>query len=137
MDRRIRRATSAGYRLPERPSVPLASQSSVSVKRPPPRSSSEPQPDPGRNPDTRNPVQQDRVWRELVRAEREGLKEWEKNWNFLKDFDQLGHPRTEAPLPSYVSLYSDTLPNTSNQTFGSRICTELDYIYEYKVHVFA
>lgn len=36
-----------------------------------------------------------------------------------------GHPRTETPLPSYVSQYSDTLPNTSNQTLGSRLCTEL------------
>ncbi|XP_053476218.1 uncharacterized protein C2orf50 homolog [Ictalurus furcatus] len=128
MDRKvsIRRATSAGYRLPERPSVALASQSSVSVKRPPqsgPRNTSEPPPE--RDPDTRDPVKQDRVWRELVRAERDGVKEWEKNWSFLKDFDQLGNPRTEAPLPSYVSLYSETLPNTSNQTIGSRICTEL------------
>ncbi|KAF7710792.1 uncharacterized protein C2orf50 homolog [Silurus meridionalis] len=126
MERRvsIRRATSAGYRLPERPSDALASRSSVSVKRPPqsaPKSASEPQP----NSEYRDPVKQDRVWRELVRAERDGLKEWEKNWSFLKDFDQLGNPRTETPLPSYVSLYSETLPNTSNQMLGSRVCTEL------------
>lgn len=36
-----------------------------------------------------------------------------------------GRPRMEIPPPNYVSLYSDSLPNTSNQTFGSRICTEL------------
>ncbi|KAK3553903.1 hypothetical protein QTP70_014460 [Hemibagrus guttatus] len=128
MDRKgsIRRATSAGYRLPERPSVALASQSSVSVKKPPqsaPRNASEPPPE--RDPDAQDPVKQDRVWRELVRAERDRVKEWEKNWSFLKDFDQLGHPRTEAPLPSSISLFSDTIPNTSNQTFGSRVCTEL------------
>lgn len=79
MDRKvsIRRATSAGYRLPERPSVPLASQSLVSVKKPPqrtPRHTSEPPPE--RDPDTRDPVKQDRVWRELVRAEKESVKEW-------------------------------------------------------------
>ncbi|KAG9274932.1 uncharacterized protein C2orf50 homolog [Astyanax mexicanus] len=121
----VRRATSAGYRLPERPSVPLASQSSVSVLRPSQsrtRSAGEP---PERDTDTRNPVKQDQVWREFVRAERTGVKEWEKNWSFLKDFDQLGRPRTEPPLPTYVPLYSDTLPNTSNQMLGSRMCTEL------------
>ncbi|TSV02057.1 hypothetical protein Baya_12977 [Bagarius yarrelli] len=128
MDRKIsiRRATSAGYRLPERPSVALTSQSSVSVRKPPQsaqRNTSEPLP--VRDPDTHDPVKQDRVWKELVRAERDRLKEWEKNWSFLKDFDQLGHPRTEVPLPSYVSLYSNTVPNTSNQMFGNRVCTEL------------
>ncbi|KAK2853169.1 hypothetical protein Q7C36_008370 [Tachysurus vachellii] len=128
MDRKvsIRRATSAGYRLPERPSVPLASQSTVSVRKPQqsaPRNTSE---TPAwRDPDSLDPVKQDRVWRELVRAERDKVKEWEKNWSFLKDFDQLGRPRTEEPLPNSVSLFSDTLPNTSNQTFGSRVCTEL------------
>ncbi|XP_062850966.1 uncharacterized protein C2orf50 homolog [Trichomycterus rosablanca] len=128
MERKMgnRRATSAGYRLPGRPNVALTSQSSVSVVRTS-QSGTRPQSEPPllRDPDTRDPVKQDRVWRELVLAERTGLKEWEKNWSFLKNFDQLGHPRTETPLPSYVSLYSDTLPNTSNQTIGSRVCTEL------------
>lgn len=125
MDRKVnvRRATSAGYRLPERPSVPLASQSSVSVARPSQgRTRSEPS---DRDTDTRDPVKQDQVWREFVRAERTGVKEWEKNWSFLKEFDQLGRPRTEPSLPTYVPLYSDTLPNTSNQMLGSRVCTEL------------
>ncbi|KAI4886956.1 hypothetical protein NFI96_013286 [Prochilodus magdalenae] len=125
MDRKgaVRRATSAGYRLPERPNVALASQSSVSVVRPSPgRARSEP---PERDIDTRDPVKQDQVWREFVRAERTGVKEWEKNWSFLKEFDQLGYPRTEIPLPDYVPLYSDALPNTANQAFGSRMCTEL------------
>lgn len=36
-----------------------------------------------------------------------------------------GQPRTETTLPSCISLYSNTIPNTSNQTFGSRVCTEL------------
>lgn len=78
MDRKvsIRRATSAGYRLPERPNVALASQSSVSVKRAPQSGPSISEPPPQRDPDTRDPVKQDRVWRELVRAERDGVKEW-------------------------------------------------------------
>lgn len=72
MERRvsIRRVTSAGYRLPERPSVAPASQPSVSVK-------SEPlPPPPERDPDTWDPVKRERVWRELVRAERHAVKEW-------------------------------------------------------------
>lgn len=36
-----------------------------------------------------------------------------------------GHPRTETPLPNSVSLYSDRVPNTSNQMFGSGLYTEL------------
>lgn len=36
-----------------------------------------------------------------------------------------GHPRTETPLPSSVSLYSDRVPNTSNQMFGSGLYTDL------------
>ncbi|KAL2099187.1 hypothetical protein ACEWY4_005667 [Coilia grayii] len=129
MDRKsnVRRATSAGYRLAERPSVALTSQSSVSIYRHPP--------DRTRNTggveasaqdsDTGDPVKQDQVWREFVRAERMGVKEWEKNWGFLKNFDQLGRPRTQSSLPGYVPVYSDCLPNTTNQMFGSRLRTEL------------
>lgn len=78
MDRKVsvRRATSAGYRFPDRPGVPLASQSAVCVSRPPPartRSSAEP---PDRDLDTRDPVKQDQVWREFVCSERAGVKEW-------------------------------------------------------------
>lgn len=36
-----------------------------------------------------------------------------------------GHPRTETPLPGSVSLYSDRVPNTSNQMIGSGLYTEL------------
>ncbi|XP_048126880.1 uncharacterized protein C2orf50 homolog [Alosa alosa] len=129
MDRKgnLRRATSAGYRLVERPSVALTSQSSVSIYRH--------QPDrtrntggvetPAQDSDTRDPVKQDQIWREYMRAERMGVKEWEKNWSFLKNFDQLGRPRTQSTLPSYVPVYSDCLPNTTNQMFGSRLRTEL------------
>ncbi|XP_066535798.1 uncharacterized protein C2orf50 homolog [Hoplias malabaricus] len=127
MERKVsaRRVTSAGYRLPERARVAPVSQSSVSVLRPSlsvTRSTGDP---PERDNSSRDPVKQDQIWREFVLAERAGVKEWEKNWSFLKEFDQLGHPKTEPPIPSYVSLYSETIPNTSNQTFGSRVCTEL------------
>ncbi|XP_030628911.1 ciliary microtubule inner protein 5 [Chanos chanos] len=129
MDRKgnLRRATSAGYRLPERAGVTLTSQSSVSVLRHSQNrtrntGSSETS---AQDADTRDPVKQDQVWREFVRAERTGVKEWEKNWSFLKNFDQLGQPRSENPLPSHVPVYSDLVPNTTNQMFGSRVCTDL------------
>ncbi len=43
---------------------------------------------------------------------------------FLLSLSQ-GHPRTETPLTSSVSLYSDRVPNTSNQMFGSGLYTGL------------
>ncbi|CAM4726241.1 unnamed protein product [Leuciscus chuanchicus] len=127
MDRKgnTRRATSAGYRLPDRPNGPLASQSSVSVFRNSADRTRNTGDTPAQCDDTRDPVKQDQVWKEFVRAERTGTKEWEKNWSFLMNFDQLGNPRTETSLPSSGSLYSDRVPNTSNQMFGSGLYTEL------------
>ncbi|XP_067241463.1 uncharacterized protein C2orf50 homolog [Chanodichthys erythropterus] len=127
MDRKgnMRRATSAGYRLPDRPNGPLASQSSVSVFRHSVNRTRNTGETPAQDDDTRDPVKQDQVWKEFVRAERTGMKEWEKNWSFLMNFDQLGHQRTETPLPSSVSLYSDRVPNTSNQMIGSGLYSEL------------
>ena len=65
-----KRATSAGYRLPDPRNV---TQSLVSMV-------------PGKihntgarkdsSPDTRDPVKQDQVWREFVHAEMKGAKEW-------------------------------------------------------------
>uniref|UniRef100_A0A8C1QBG6 Si:dkey-18j18.3 n=1 Tax=Cyprinus carpio TaxID=7962 RepID=A0A8C1QBG6_CYPCA len=127
MDRKVnlRRATSAGYRLPDRPNGPLASQSSVSVFKHSEARTRNTGEKPAQDDDTRDPVKQDQVWREFVLSERTGVKEWEKNWSFLMNFDQLGHPRTETPLPSSVSLYSERVPNTTNQMFGSGLYTEL------------
>lgn len=127
MDRKgnTQRATSAGYRLPDRPNGPLASQSSVSVFRNSAGRTRNTGDTPAQGDDTRDPVKQDQVWKEFVRAERTGMKEWEKNWSFLMNFDQLGHPRTETSLPSSGSIYSDRVPNTSNQMFGSGLYTEL------------
>ncbi|XP_078133489.1 ciliary microtubule inner protein 5 [Sander vitreus] len=77
------------------------------------------------NPDRRDPVKQDQVWKEMVWSERRGVREWEKNWNFLRNYDQMGQPKSEEPLPSYVSLFSNDVPNTTNQMFGSRLYTPL------------
>ncbi len=47
------------------------------------------------------------------------------NWVVFPLSLSQGHPRTETPLTSSVSLYSDRVPNTSNQMFGSGLYTEL------------
>ncbi|XP_036399020.1 uncharacterized protein C2orf50 homolog [Megalops cyprinoides] len=123
----IRRATSAGYRLPDRSTVGLTSHSTVSVHRQPAGRTRNTGggSGPTQDPDTKDPVKQDQVWREFVHTEWTGVKQWQKNWSFLTSYDQLGHPRTENPLPSYVPVFSDKVPNTSNQVFGSRMCTDL------------
>lgn len=121
-----KRATSAGYRLPNRPNVTLMSQSSVSMgkilgtgKTHNTGASAE------LNSDTRDRVKQDQVWREFVHAEMRGVKDWQRNWSFLKNYDQLGELRPETPLPTHESFYSNTIPNTTNQMLGSRLYTQL------------
>ncbi|KPP68003.1 hypothetical protein Z043_113351 [Scleropages formosus] len=115
--------TSPGYRFPD-----PSSRSSVSLNRHSAgksRSAAELRAPDRRDPDLRDPVKQDQAWREFVRAERHSVKEWHKNWAFLTDFDQLGRPRKETPLPAHVSVFSDRVPNTANQALGSRVGTEL------------
>ncbi|KAF0044669.1 hypothetical protein F2P81_003827 [Scophthalmus maximus] len=36
-----------------------------------------------------------------------------------------GQLKSEEPLPSYVSLFSERVPNTTNHVFGSRLSTPL------------
>uniref|UniRef100_A0A673C932 Uncharacterized protein n=1 Tax=Sphaeramia orbicularis TaxID=375764 RepID=A0A673C932_9TELE len=43
-------------------------------------------------------------------------------WEFIK---KKKTKLSEEPLPSYVSLFSDRIPNTSNQMLGSRLSTSL------------
>ncbi|XP_029983086.1 ciliary microtubule inner protein 5 [Sphaeramia orbicularis] len=118
-----RRASSAGYRLPERSNGtrPRTTQAPAAKMR---YTQGEPVPV-AHNSDRDDPVKQDQIWRELVWNERRRVQEWEKNWNFLRNYDQLGQWRSEEPLPSYVSLFSDRIPNTSNQMLGSRLSTSL------------
>ncbi|XP_062429097.1 uncharacterized protein C2orf50 homolog [Rhea pennata] len=71
-----------------------------------------------------NPVQGDKIWRETVEAEKRGRKSWYQNWSFLKDYDQMGKKREQKPLPDYVPVFSDKVPNSTNQIIGSRINTE-------------
>ncbi|XP_064158892.1 uncharacterized protein C2orf50 homolog isoform X2 [Anguilla rostrata] len=123
----FRRTTSAGYRIPDRSAVALTSHSSASVCRQQPgrTRSTGGGPAPAPDPDTRDPVKQDQVWREYIQTEWAGVKQWQKNWGFLTNYDQLGRPRTETPLPSYVPVFSDSVPNTTSQALGSRMCTDL------------
>uniref|UniRef100_A0A8C3K8N8 Chromosome 2 open reading frame 50 n=1 Tax=Calidris pygmaea TaxID=425635 RepID=A0A8C3K8N8_9CHAR len=70
-------------------------------------------------------VQQDKIWREAVEAEQRGRKIWYQNWSFLKDYDQMGKKKEQKPLPNYVPVFSSKVPNSTNQTIGSRMNTEL------------
>lgn len=64
-------------------------------------------------------------WHDLILGKR-ALWAWNSSSFYPFNCSLLqGRPRTETPLPGYVSVYSETLPNTSNQMFGSRIRTEL------------
>ncbi|KAL3048884.1 hypothetical protein OYC64_008379 [Pagothenia borchgrevinki] len=118
----VRRVSSAGYRLPER-ARPKTTEPPADRDRGGLGTGAA---GPGeRNPERRDPVKQDQVWKELVWGERRGVREWEKNWNFLMDYDQMGRLKPEEPLPSNVPLFSDRVPNTTNQMFGSRLSTPL------------
>ncbi|XP_042536710.1 uncharacterized protein C2orf50 homolog [Dipodomys spectabilis] len=68
---------------------------------------------------------QDRLWRETVEAERRGRQRWTEQWGFLKDYDPMGNKKEPERLPESVSLFSDTVPNSSNQVVGSRVDTPL------------
>ncbi|XP_008943682.1 PREDICTED: uncharacterized protein C2orf50 homolog [Merops nubicus] len=70
-------------------------------------------------------VQQDKIWRDLVEAEQRGRKMWYQNWSFLKDYDQMGKKKEQKPLPNYIPVFSSKVPNSTNQTIGSRMNTEL------------
>ncbi|KAM6207715.1 ciliary microtubule inner protein 5 [Sarcoramphus papa] len=70
-------------------------------------------------------VQQDKIWRESVEAEQRGRKIWYQNWSFLKDYDQMGKKKEQKPLPNYMPVFSSKVPNSTNQTIGSRMNTEL------------
>ncbi|KAJ6654073.1 hypothetical protein lerEdw1_007499 [Lerista edwardsae] len=69
-------------------------------------------------------VQQDKVWREFVEAEKRATKYWYQNWNFLKDYDPLGKKKEHEQLPDYVSIFSDKIPNTNSHIIGSRLNTD-------------
>uniref|UniRef100_A0A665V8E0 Si:dkey-18j18.3 n=1 Tax=Echeneis naucrates TaxID=173247 RepID=A0A665V8E0_ECHNA len=118
----VRRVSSAGYRLPDRSggTRPVTTRPPADRTRSPKGAAVTSEPDP----DQADPVKQDRVWRQMVWTERRGIREWEKNWSFLKDYGQMVGNQ-EEPLPSYVPLFSDRIPNTTNQMFGSRLSTPL------------
>ncbi|XP_066445287.1 uncharacterized protein C2orf50 homolog [Eleutherodactylus coqui] len=123
----IRRATSAGYRMPDRTTTKMTSTSSVSLSKSQPgtrqiTSLSDREKEKQTWGDA---VRKDHVWREFVEAERRGQKLWNENWSFLKEYDALGNEKEVEHLPDKVPIFSDQVPNTTNQTIGSRINTDL------------
>ncbi|KAK1170256.1 hypothetical protein AOXY_G7060 [Acipenser oxyrinchus oxyrinchus] len=126
----LRRTTSAGYRLPEISAVDLTSNCTTSASRQTENKSRTAESSgknlpPAGNSEKRDTVKQDQIWKESIHAEWQGNKQWQRNWSFLKDFDQLGRPKAEEPLPEYVPVFSDKVPNTTNRTFGSRMNTDI------------
>ncbi|XP_015684857.1 uncharacterized protein C2orf50 homolog isoform X2 [Protobothrops mucrosquamatus] len=86
----------------------------------------------------RDQVQQDKIWREVVEAERKATKYWYQNWSFLKDYDPQGKKKVSVQLPEYIPIFSDKIPNTTNRVIGSRMNTDLgktlikmDYVLNY------
>ncbi|XP_075056601.1 ciliary microtubule inner protein 5 [Mixophyes fleayi] len=123
----IRRATSAGYRMPDRTTTKLASSSSVSLSKSHPGTRQIPSlSDREKEKDTwGDAVRKDHVWREFVEAEKRGEKQWYENWSFLKEYDALGNKKEVEKPPEHVPIFSDQVPNTTNQMIGSRINTDL------------
>ncbi|XP_077433821.1 ciliary microtubule inner protein 5 isoform X1 [Vanacampus margaritifer] len=84
----VRRASSAGYRLPER-----AKESRSITKQAPAAESLQKRKDmiasSTRHADASDPVKQGQAWKEMVWSERRAVLEWEKNWSFLRNYDQL------------------------------------------------
>ncbi|TWW71690.1 uncharacterized protein C2orf50 homolog [Takifugu flavidus] len=123
----VRRASSAGYRLPERRSGtrPKSSEPSGERKRRSKREAVTIEPNPEPNPDRTDSVKRDQMWKDLVLNERRGAQEWEKNWGFLRKYDQMGQLKPEEPNLSATSFSCERVPKTSNHTIGSRLATPL------------
>ncbi|XP_071995752.1 ciliary microtubule inner protein 5 [Engystomops pustulosus] len=123
----IRRATSAGYRMPDRTATKITSTSSVSLSKSQPGTRQITSLS-GKEKEKQiwgDAVRKDHVWREFVEAERRGEKLWHENWSFLKEYDSLGNKKEVEQLPDKVPVFSDQVPNTTNQNIGSRINTDL------------
>ena len=66
-------------------------------------------------------VVQDEVWKSSCTKEKYQQTKWEKNWGFLAQYDQKGNPKEPKELnEDATSLYSETVPNTSNGHYGLR-----------------
>ncbi|XP_057716283.1 uncharacterized protein C2orf50 homolog [Corythoichthys intestinalis] len=120
----FRRASSAGYRLPERTKAPrpITKLPSSGKSLPKVRNATT---TPTRDADASDPVKQDQAWKEMVWSERRAVREWDRNWSFLQNYDQLGELKPDEPSPGNSSPLSGCSPNTTNQIFGSRLSTPL------------
>ncbi|KAG8445649.1 hypothetical protein GDO86_010435 [Hymenochirus boettgeri] len=124
----IQRATSAGYRIPERSTAQIPSVSSVSLSKSVPRIRSNPDQSGAKGKEKQcweDMVKHDEIWKEYMEAEKRGGKRWEENWGFLREYDSLGNKKELGELPPEVPIFSDQIPNTTNQAIGSRMKTDL------------
>nr|XP_002128533.1 uncharacterized protein C2orf50-like isoform X2 [Ciona intestinalis] len=93
--------------------IPEATQTSAGLKR-----------NAAKNVEKFDEVSWNKIWREQVDSEWKSVKEWEKNWGFLNDFDPRGRPKTPPKLPEREPVFSDTVPDTQGHVYGSRVNTE-------------
>ncbi|XP_017281610.1 uncharacterized protein C2orf50 homolog [Kryptolebias marmoratus] len=117
----VRRASSAGYRFPDR-----SRETGRSAGSAPPAANRAryDRVEARAGPDPADAVKEDQLWKDIVLRERRVTREWENNWSFLWKYDHMGRLRREEPLPACVSFFSAG-PNTSNQMFSSRLFTPL------------
>lgn len=66
-------------------------------------------------------VRTDEIWKNRCRNEGKMARKWDENWGFLKDYDPKGRLKPKKELPEKVSVYSDTVPNTTSHQFGHRV----------------
>ncbi|XP_043999679.1 uncharacterized protein C2orf50 homolog [Gambusia affinis] len=68
----------------------------------------------------KNPVSLAEGWKDLCVKERRIALEWDETWGAVLDCGTQDAPMDEKSLPKNLSVYSEFVPNTSNQVYGSR-----------------
>ncbi|XP_077586784.1 ciliary microtubule inner protein 5 [Stigmatopora nigra] len=116
----FKRASSAGYRLPERSKgiEPITKQPCSATSQPKSGNATV-------APTTRDAVKKDQAWKEMVWSERRAVQDWDRNWSFLRNYDQLGELKSDEPERDNSLHLLGCSPNTTNQTFGSRLSTPM------------
>lgn len=70
-------------------------------------------------------VGQCEIWKQALNKEVWSVKEWEKNWGFMTQFDAKGNVKEAKELPANLTVFSETVPNTNAENYGSQLDTEI------------
>lgn len=68
---------------------------------------------------------EERIWIEAIEKEGKAILEWNEKWGFLADYDMKGEIKEQKELPEKISVYSDSVPSSSGQTYGHRLETDV------------